>query len=356
MKTLGTLPLVFVLALTASATADEGAKPGTFSSTDKHASSCKKKTLSDWLQFASADRASTILGKKDDWARQLSAFDLGVRQQTAQPTRLHEFLDFASEAALEWTPEERASWGAMIDKLSYAMEGLGVDLPKIDLVKTTGEEEFDAAYTRQRAIMFPQRLAGLAATQPRNAFFLLAHELFHALSRNDSDLRDKTYALLGANRFDEIEFPAELEERRLSNPDAHTYEHAVTVQTASGNADVVPVIQSLVPLEEAILLPNFFDALDIILLAVDTRTSRVLRNSNGTLISYTFGNTNWVPLMRRNSNFIIHPEEVLADNFATLMEWRANGVLPVTNAVGFTINDIALLVSIEQILADGCGK
>ena len=215
--------------------------------------------------------------EKEDWARQLSAFDLGVRQQTAQPTRLHEFLDFASEAALKWTPEERASWGAMIDKLSHAMEDLGVDLPNIDLVKTTGKEEFDAAYTRQRAIMFPERLAGLAGSQPRNAFFLLAHELFHVLSPNDSDLRDKTYALLGANRFDGIEFPAELDERRLSNPDAHTYEHAVRVQTASGNADVVPVNQSLVPLEEAILLPNFFDALDIILLAVDTSTSRVLQ-------------------------------------------------------------------------------
>jgi hypothetical protein len=32
--------------------------------------------------------------------------------------------------------------------------------------------------------------------------------------------------------------------------------------------------------------------------------------------------------MLRNSSFIIHPEEVLAGNFATLMEWRSDGVLP----------------------------
>src|SRR5262245_1546169 len=210
MKTLGTLWLVFVLTLTGSTTADERVKPGTFNSTDEHASSCKQKTLSDRMQFASANRASTILGKRDGWARQLSAFDLGIRQKTAEATNLHEFLDFASEASLEWTPEERASWGAVIEELSRAMEGLGIDLPNIDLVKTTGEEEFNAAYTRERAILFPQRLTGLATTQPRNAFFLLSHELYHLLSRNDSDLRDKTYALLGANRFDGIDVPAEL--------------------------------------------------------------------------------------------------------------------------------------------------
>jgi hypothetical protein len=40
----------------------------------------------------------------------------------------------------------------------------------------------------------------------------------------------------------------------------------------------MPVIQSLLPLNDVIQLPNFFDALDIVLLSVDP-------------------GTNWVPLM-----------------------------------------------------------
>ena len=90
----------------------------------------------------------------------------------------------------------------------------------------------------------------------------------------------------------------------------------------------MPVIQSLLPLNEVIQLPNFFDALDIVLLSVDPDTGEALRDGNGDLIKYNFGNTNWIPLMLRNSSFIIHPEEILADNFATLMEWRSDGVLP----------------------------
>src|SRR5262245_30206564 len=94
--------------------------------------------------------------------------------------------------------------------------------------------------------------------------------------------------LLGVYRFDGIELPSELQGRLLSNPDAYTYEHAVTVQTPSGPAEVVPVNQSLVPLAEAIALPSVFDALDVRLLTVDAETSQVVRDSNGKPITYSF--------------------------------------------------------------------
>jgi hypothetical protein len=42
-----------------------------------------------------------------------------------------------------------------------------------------------------------------------------------------------------------------------------------------------------------------------------------------------------VTTLMRNSSFIIHPEEILADNFATLMEWRSDGVLQPANPGGF---------------------
>jgi hypothetical protein len=118
--------------------------------------------------------------------------------------------------------------------------------------------------------------------------------------------------------------------------------------------DIVPVIQSLLPLNEVIQLPNFFDALDIVLLSVDASTGEALRDGNGDLIKYNFGNTNWIPLLLRNSSFIIHPEEILADNFATLMEWISDGVLPPANPDGFPVNDIDLLTAIDHVLTSGC--
>ena len=46
----------------------------------------------------------------------------------------------------------------------------------------------------------------------------------------------------------------------------------------------MPVIQSLLPLNEVIQLPNFFDALDIVLLSVEPGTGEALRDGNGDLI------------------------------------------------------------------------
>jgi hypothetical protein len=306
------------------------------------------------VDFADLRRAKHLLGHRDAWARQLSDFDLGVRQKTAAPTSLHQFLAFAEDAGLRWTAQEQDAWETLVDKLSDAMKGLNLHLPNIDLVKTTGNEEFGAAYTRARAIMFPAALASSALTNPRGAYFLLAHETFHVLSRLDSGLRDDLYSLLGFRKVKGFEYPPELEERRVSNPDAFDYLHTVRIQSASGSVDVLPVNQSRLPLNEVIQLPDFFDALDIVLLGIDTRTGKVLRDGNDNLIRYSFGNTNWVPLMLRNSSFIIHPEEVLADNFATLMEWRSDGVLPPTNPAGFPANDVNLLIAIQDVLARGC--
>ena len=346
----GLLPVAFVVVLLIHATAAAQAQEGAA----KRPACAQGSTLSKSVDFADLQRAQKTLGHKDRWAKQLSDFEMGARQRTAEPTNLKEFLDFAAGAGRRWTALEKANWKPFVRKLSDAMEGLNLHVPNIDLVKTSGAEEFDAAYTRGHAIMFPESMTSLPTTDSRRAYFLLAHEVFHVLSRTDPLLRDDLYALLGFKTVDGFEYPAELEDRRISNPDAFEYLHSVTVQSGSESVDVMPVIQSLLPLNEVIQLPNFFDALDIVLLSVDAGTGEALRDGNGDLIKYNFGNTNWIPLLLRNSSFIIHPEEVLADNFATLMEWRSEGVLPPANPGGFPTNDVDLLTAIEGVLARGC--
>jgi hypothetical protein len=316
----------------------------------------QKDSVLERLEFANLFASKLLLRIPDAWARQLSDFDRGVRQRTLAPTSTRGFLEFASGAAAGWTSAEIASWKPLVARLSTAAKGLNVRLPYVFLVKTTGAEEFDAAYTRGHAIFIPQRLASLAVTDERNAFFLLAHELFHIISRVNPAHREKLYALLELERVDGFTYPPELEERRLSNPDAFEYEHALTVETAGGPVSVLPINQSRVPLAEAIELPSIFEALDIALLAVDPASGAVLRDAGGAVIAYNFGNTDWVPRMLRNSSFIIHGEEVLADNFATMMETRSTGVLAPTNPGGFPNNDPGLLLDMEEQLTGGCPR
>lgn len=75
------------------------------------------------------------------------------------------------------------------------------------------------------------------------------------------------------------------------------------MQTETGSADVVPIIQVRVPLEEAIQLLDIFAAVGIDLVAVDVSTGDAIRDANGKVVLYGIDNTNWIQLMARNSVF-----------------------------------------------------
>jgi quinol monooxygenase YgiN len=324
-------------------------------------------TLSDRLRFADIDRAREILGRSDEWARQLSAFDRGIRQRTLEPTTTRGFLEFVSGEAAAWTEDEQVYWRSLVDQLSEALEGLNLDIPDVFMVKTTGLEELNAVYVRNRSIIFPQGRIAVAGDVRRD-FFLLAHELFHLLSLEHPAWRDELYALLGFRRFAGLEYPAELEDRRLSNPMyGSRYEYVLTVQTASGPVDVTPAYQAAVPLEEFMAISEdgmsmgaVFEAIDFVLLPVDTATRAVLRDGSGYPILHRFGDTDWIERMQRNSSYIIHPDEVMAENFALLMEWRRSGTVPESvpggPGAGFPVNDIGLLEEIQKVLTAGCGE
>lgn len=64
----------------------------------------------------------------------------------------------------------------------------------------------------------------------------------------------------------------------------------------------------------------------------------------------------WRSRMQRNSAYVIHPNELLADNFALLMEWWRTGLRPSTTPSGFRVNDVDLLVAIEEALSVGCSS
>jgi creatinine amidohydrolase/Fe(II)-dependent formamide hydrolase-like protein/quinol monooxygenase YgiN len=322
-------------------------------------------TLSDRLRFADIHRAREILGRSDEWARQLSAFDRGVRQRTLEPTNTRGFLEFVSGEAAAWTEDEQRYWKSLVDQLSEALEGLNLDIPDAFVVKTTGLEEFNAVYVRNRSIVFPQGRVDVAGDVRRD-FFLLAHELFHLLSLEYPARRDELYALLGFRRFAGLEYPAELEDRRLSNPMyGSRYEYVLTVEAGSGPVEVTPAYQAAVPLEEFIAISEggmsmgaFFEAIDFVLLPVDTGTRAVLRDDTGYPIIYQIGDTDWIERMQRNSSYIIHPDELMAENFALLMEWRRSGTVPESvpggPGAGFPVNDVQLLEEIQKVLTAGC--
>jgi hypothetical protein len=149
---------------------------------------------------------------------------------------------------------------------------------------------------------------------------LLAHELFHVVSRHAPALSTRLYAAIGFEPVAPLQWPAAWLPARIANPDAPNDRHAMRVSIAGRAALVMPLLMAsrteLGPEE------SFFSVMEVRLLEVTT-------SANGpTLPVVRDGRPVWhapdsVPDYLRqlggNTGYVTHPEETMADNFALLV-------------------------------------
>lgn len=133
------------------------------------------------------------------------------------------FRTFLAKQVLPWDAEEEERLCKIIGALNHKMDKLksaivADTLKSIFVIKTTGLDEWRSAYTRENAIILPvnklETYGDLALEK------LLAHEVFHVLSRFNEPLRKRLYELLGYEKV-QIDWKAhEISKRILVNPDA----------------------------------------------------------------------------------------------------------------------------------------
>ena len=269
------------------------------------------------LRLASASEGRAILAAQDDFTRALGSFDRSFRMRTCAPVEDADLRRFLGEQAVDFTPEESKVWEEAIAVVARGARGLGGVLPpEVLVVKTTGREERDHAYTRANAIVLPAARVG--SLRGERALRLLAHELFHVASRASPALRDATYALLGFTPVGPIVPPPELDGSRMTNPDAHVLGHYVQL----GDRAVVPLLTCPLPLAEVLERTSVLGLVRATLLEIDPEKGTVLRDGDGAPILVDAESTDWSRLIGRNSKYTIHPEEVLADNHALLVYRR----------------------------------
>jgi hypothetical protein len=273
------------------------------------------------ITFATAEEGRRILTTRDDFVRALGPFDRAVRVKTASPVSEEAFLEFVGRSVLDWTETEKASLTAIVERLRTPLDRLALPWPKaMYFVKTTGGEEGGAAYTRDQAVILPQMM--LTSNRPLSPR-LIAHELFHILSRRNPGLRDRLYRAIGFVKCREIELPELLRNRKITNPDAPANDHCIRVQIAGADVWAVPIIFSRTDRYDVEQGRDFFSYMQSQLLLVERAD-----NSPDAKLLYVGAQPRLVDFdqvsgfyeqVGRNTEYIIHPEELLADNFAMLV-------------------------------------
>ncbi|MEU6667066.1 hypothetical protein [Streptomyces sp. NPDC046727] len=320
-----------------------------------------------------------LLQGVDDFVLNLTAFDrqarVGLRAEVVTVTQKI-YLDYVASQVMAWTPEEiKALRGIVAEIDALLAKRWNFRLPSpVHLVKTTGQEEGRAAYTRSDdTIVLPAGKVDtiLAADSGGDPLFprknttplrdVLIHELFHLVSKNNDRKREALYRRIHhAETGVPVELPdvpwptAESDTRmpdlKITNPDTPLLDVYVELTVPSDPRDPAspPVTRQLLPVLMAdgpYRGGSFFDYLTWYFMAVRQESSGwvAVLGPDGRPLMYKVERDSelWNQYLekvgRNTMSELFHPEEVIAQNFVF------SALLPSSD----------LLTDISGILAEG---
>jgi len=240
--------------------------------------------------------------------------------RTAEPVDEDAYLRYMRDAALAWTDEDRRRLQPLLDDLEPVIARLAWR-PRgpILLIKSSSQFEDGLPHTRASAIVLAD---GFLQAPPPFLAAVLSHELFHVLSRDDPALRERLYAAIGFKPCASVDIPAPVAKLRLSNPDAPEHRHSIEVRYRGRDLDAMPYPR----LASADVDPRlgFKTQVRAAWLLVERRGSscKALEEAETKEMAGLFEQ------IGRNTRYLWHPEEILADNFALMVLGLQRGKPP----------------------------
>ena len=231
------------------------------------------------------------------------------------------YLAYLQADVADFKPQEAAlAHEAMQQALALSLPHLKQgSLPQdIQLIKTRGNYYGSSVfYTRDRAIVIPE--AQLQADNPEALTRVLIHEIFHIYSRFNPVRRDSLYAFIGFERLQgDLQLNTLLQKQALYNPDGVVLHYAIEVEDAQGRSfRAIPAIFSKASRYQPDFSTQFFGYIQFRLFEVEPVGAgwRVIGPEAGHDPKDLSG---FFEQIGRNTGYIIHPDEVLADNLVIL--------------------------------------
>lgn len=264
--------------------------------------------------FATVEEAQALLGTDDAFTRGWSEFDILSRLQKTSGTKA-ELIAFKQREVRAWTQEEKELiWQDMLAlNQIIRKEGYRLPLPEeVVLVKSTMKDEGDAGgYTQANWIALSAGWIKRASEKGRRT--LLLHELSHILTRNSVDYKCDLYAALGFSIAPQgMEYPAELLKTRISNPDIAAYDSYGPFTVKGGKVEQCAMYLYA---DRPYAGGAFFEYVKVAFVPYGP-DMKAKRDADGKLIVYGMEDIeDFAQRVGKNTNYIIHPEEILAENF-----------------------------------------
>ena len=277
------------------------------------------------FRVAAANEAIDIVTADDAYMRNLTPTDLSIRLQLRDGGTPEQLKAVYAAGVTVWSEAETARLTALVERNSEKLATLTAWLPESVLfIKGSRAIDGGLPHTRANAIVFgptlPASDAGLES--------LFYHELFHILSRHvNVAARESLYGLIGFERCSTVTLPPNLRGRAVSNPDVEDGAFTVEVEGGpEGTLDLMPFLTAN-PERYDPSKPVFQSYFQLLFL-------NMKRGPRGacSLVTVTGESSIFPPAavqaalfkkVGRNTNYVFHAEETLADNFAFLMTGKS---------------------------------
>ena len=280
--------------------------------TAMYTSGISQNLMKESIKFASIEKAQQLLLEEDSFTKAWSQFDIDSRMGKSNSAR-EELFEYIDTQVREWTNSEKDMIIDICNDIDakIAENNFKITFPEeIYFLKTTGDEEGGATgYTRNTYIVLKEG----AASSRKSLEHLIVHELFHVLTRNNPEFRKDMYKIIGFDITESIAYPDKIKSRRITNPDAPQTDSYINLTADGKDISCMMILYS----KKDYTGGSFFDYLNIGFLNLVGDEEKTIEYVDGEPVIYTMDQIeNFFEQVGRNTNYIIHPEEILAENFS----------------------------------------
>ncbi len=268
-------------------------------------------------RFADAKEGIQLRMQNDSYFNKLTQNDLDYRTGKIGAT-LEDFKELARKQGDTFTDEEKQVIADSIARIEERFKEIGFNYPlnsEIIFVKNKMGDEFGAlAYTQGNQIYLESENLNFIKdlSDPIDIDEMIAHELFHILSRNNPNLRQAIYNVFGFTIADEPNFTPEIRNILASNPDVEKFDSYAmfNINGEMTKAVVVTILKN--PYEDG---QDLFSSLSPGIVLYDNPDKY-----------YTIDQvSNFWEVFGENTGYVITTEEAIADNFASAIIYGMDG-------------------------------
>ena len=301
--------------------------------------SCKPKQqlntvkLSDQNEIILLDSVAAsgaiIVDKADGFFGKIMPLEMSIqmKQEAVSEDRmevLQEYKDFLQTDVEDFSKEENAYIRDIMKEAFQLCNSVNSDIfpKKMRLIKTKGKHYGNSVYyTREDMIIIPQN--ELDARNKSSFLRVMLHEIFHIYSRYNPEKRHELYALVGFKPLTARPvLPTALQKRLLFNPDGINFNYSMDLKTQED--EMIKVMPIIVSAKDAFSKSNsaFFDYVKFDLYEIEynqNNSYNVLTDERGFSTLDLRELPDFFNQIKDNTQYIIHPDEILADNFMYVM-------------------------------------